>query len=261
MTAVAEKPCTLYRYFDASGNLLYVGISLNAITRASQHRTAPWYRLYSSSTAQHFASRAEAAAAEVAAIQTERPIFNVQHVVKAAQKKSKKPAKSSMPARERKGPYINGTPREVPRGHPWGYYHSERVFRLMRIAPDALEAVQEVVSAYHEYRRSGDDSGCALGFYESRRPDGESWRAYADRIVGTGRLAPDTHLAPDDRAWLRGDAWGTVRRLLGENAPECDCEHCKELQKLNRRSDMLLWQGFCPGCERRRGHCTCLEDL
>jgi hypothetical protein len=68
----------LYRYYDADGQLLYVGISLSAVARASQHRSEKgWWRDVARMTVEHLPSRAEAVAAELEAIRTEAPIHNV----------------------------------------------------------------------------------------------------------------------------------------------------------------------------------------
>jgi hypothetical protein len=36
--------CYLYRHFGHGNELLYVGISLSAIARLSQHRSSPWFK-------------------------------------------------------------------------------------------------------------------------------------------------------------------------------------------------------------------------
>lgn len=68
----------LYRHFDANGELLYVGISLNALARfAKGHRqTADWFLLISRIEIQNLATREEAIAAESEAIHREHPKFN-----------------------------------------------------------------------------------------------------------------------------------------------------------------------------------------
>lgn len=70
----------LYRYFDADGRLLYVGVSLSGIARQSQHQSAShWYADHASMTTEWFATRSEALEAERMAIITEKPIYNVVH--------------------------------------------------------------------------------------------------------------------------------------------------------------------------------------
>ena len=74
---------TLYRFFDADDRLLYVGIAGNPGRRFHQHANGPdgkpWWSHVARSTMEHFDTREEAAAAEVAAIVTEHPLHNVAH--------------------------------------------------------------------------------------------------------------------------------------------------------------------------------------
>lgn len=73
-----SQPTTLYRFFDADGQLLYVGISARGAARWSEHAgDKPWWPKVAQTTTEHFASRPEAAAAETEAIRTERPRHNV----------------------------------------------------------------------------------------------------------------------------------------------------------------------------------------
>ena|GEM_PF-2337736 len=70
----------LYRYFDADGKLLYVGISLSPVARQAQHRnTSSWYSRIASMTVQWFDTRSEACESEKAAIATEKPERNIAH--------------------------------------------------------------------------------------------------------------------------------------------------------------------------------------
>jgi hypothetical protein len=67
----------VYRYFDAEGRLLYVGVSLHAVARAMSHRNlAPWWQDARVMTIEHYATRQEALDAEWGAMQTENPIHN-----------------------------------------------------------------------------------------------------------------------------------------------------------------------------------------
>lgn len=69
---------TVYRMFDAEGVLLYVGISVHAPSRFHQHASdKPWWPLVRNVIVEHFATRGEAEAAELEAIQTEAPIHNI----------------------------------------------------------------------------------------------------------------------------------------------------------------------------------------
>lgn len=67
----------LYRHFDANGQLLYVGISLSALKRLSQHNSqSRWADQIANVTIETFPTRDSALAAEREAIISERPIHN-----------------------------------------------------------------------------------------------------------------------------------------------------------------------------------------
>lgn len=69
---------SLYRHFDAEGNLLYIGISLSALNRLSQHAdNSHWFEKISNVTIQHFPNRSAALVAEALAIAKENPAFNI----------------------------------------------------------------------------------------------------------------------------------------------------------------------------------------
>jgi excinuclease UvrABC nuclease subunit len=69
----------LYRHFDASGTLLYVGISLNAFQRLAQHRAdSHWFSQITRVEIEWLDSRSLALEAEANAITRELPRFNVQ---------------------------------------------------------------------------------------------------------------------------------------------------------------------------------------
>lgn len=73
-----HSPTDLYRFFDSAGQLLYVGISLSAAARASQHRAEkPWWGDVARMDVEHYDNRTDAARAELTAIKTERPLHNV----------------------------------------------------------------------------------------------------------------------------------------------------------------------------------------
>lgn len=74
------KTCYLYRLFDADDALLYIGISRSALGRLGEHLgEKTWAGEVVRTTIHPFGSRDEAAAAERAAIQSERPRYNIQH--------------------------------------------------------------------------------------------------------------------------------------------------------------------------------------
>lgn len=71
---------SLYRFFDAAGTLLYVGITNHLPRRLGQHgEDKPWFAQASTVTVEHYPDRAAALTAETAAITGERPVYNVHH--------------------------------------------------------------------------------------------------------------------------------------------------------------------------------------
>lgn len=68
---------SLYRHFSSDGTLLYVGISINALTRLLQHRSnSVWGRDIARVEIEHYPSRMAAKAEEDRAIANERPLHN-----------------------------------------------------------------------------------------------------------------------------------------------------------------------------------------
>ncbi|MFF9168278.1 MULTISPECIES: hypothetical protein [unclassified Streptomyces] len=75
-----DRRTALYRFFDDSDSLLYVGIAYDPDRRAKLHaRSAAdtWWPLIKERTDEWFDTRKEAEAAEKAAIASERPRFNM----------------------------------------------------------------------------------------------------------------------------------------------------------------------------------------
>jgi hypothetical protein len=70
-------PTQLYRHYDKDGQLLYVGISLSAVSRLSQHKEKPWYTEIATVTIETLPTRAHALRAERRAIWGESPRYNV----------------------------------------------------------------------------------------------------------------------------------------------------------------------------------------
>ncbi|GAS98820.1 Gp52 [Mycolicibacterium canariasense] len=75
----------LYRFFDADGGLLYIGQSVQAWARFDAHRKgAEFYSVAATITLERgFASPLELSRAELLAIRSERPRFNVAHTPNA----------------------------------------------------------------------------------------------------------------------------------------------------------------------------------
>lgn len=77
---IAQRRTHLYRHYSADGALLYVGISLSAISRLGQHADhATWFDKISRVEITAFDTRDAALAAEREAIARERPVHNIQH--------------------------------------------------------------------------------------------------------------------------------------------------------------------------------------
>lgn len=75
-----SSECNLYRHFDADGTLLYVGISLSALSRLASHKNAAkWFDQIAVVRIERLESREAALAAERKAIKEERPRHNVVH--------------------------------------------------------------------------------------------------------------------------------------------------------------------------------------
>lgn len=69
----------LYRHFDETGALLYVGVSLNTVSRLVDHkRTAKWFSRLARVEVQRFPTREASLDAERLAVETERPLYNIQ---------------------------------------------------------------------------------------------------------------------------------------------------------------------------------------
>ena len=80
MSTPQSKPTTLYRFFDAEGVLLYVGISSIGAMRWVGHQSREWWIDVATVTTEHFPDRDLAAEAEIVAIRTEKPRHNVIYV-------------------------------------------------------------------------------------------------------------------------------------------------------------------------------------
>jgi hypothetical protein len=76
------RRCVLYRHYDSTGVLLYVGISERPGRRTGKHaEESGWVPFAVRMDAQWFDNRATATAMEKQAIRAERPVFNRQHAV------------------------------------------------------------------------------------------------------------------------------------------------------------------------------------
>lgn len=74
-------PTTLYRLYDAEGRLLYVGCSINWMSRLMHHKVVKareWWTDIARAELTRYDSRTEAMEAEFAAIRDEDPLHNGQ---------------------------------------------------------------------------------------------------------------------------------------------------------------------------------------
>lgn len=73
----------LYRLYDETEELLYIGISHNPDLRFGQHsQTKPWWSDVAHREVEWHGTRTEAADAEKAAIESERPRWNLHHAIR-----------------------------------------------------------------------------------------------------------------------------------------------------------------------------------
>jgi predicted GIY-YIG superfamily endonuclease len=80
MTTATVQRTALYRFFDADHQLLYVGITSDPETRWKSHgryAASTWWPKVHSKTMHWFDDRTEAVAAELKAIRSESPLYNM----------------------------------------------------------------------------------------------------------------------------------------------------------------------------------------
>ncbi|MFI7073604.1 GIY-YIG nuclease family protein [Micromonospora sediminicola] len=78
--AINNQPHALYRFFDRTDALLYVGITMNLPARLKQHRKDKhWWLQVTNIVIEPFETREAALAAEKKAIRDESPVYNDQH--------------------------------------------------------------------------------------------------------------------------------------------------------------------------------------
>jgi hypothetical protein len=75
-----EHGPAVYRFFDATGQVLYIGSTISIARRRKQHTTAPWWPAVAAERVDQYPTRAEAATAEVRAIKAELPLHNRTYV-------------------------------------------------------------------------------------------------------------------------------------------------------------------------------------
>lgn len=73
---MSTGPTTLYRFHDADGQLLYVGVTMALFRRIMNHRAKPWWEEVAGASFEHFETRGEALLAELIAVARENPRYN-----------------------------------------------------------------------------------------------------------------------------------------------------------------------------------------
>lgn len=77
---MSSKPHALYRHYDKSGTLLYIGISNSVFTRLSGHKhSSSWIKDAVRMDTEYFKDKPTAEIEEALAIKRERPKFNIKH--------------------------------------------------------------------------------------------------------------------------------------------------------------------------------------
>ena len=70
----------LYRHFNSKDELMYIGISISAAHRLSQHKTtSAWIDDITKITIENFETREQVIEAETSSIKKEKPLYNVVH--------------------------------------------------------------------------------------------------------------------------------------------------------------------------------------
>ena len=74
---MVRQPTCVYRFYDAEGVLLYVGLTMRFKERLSAHKRRDWWHLVSRCDVEWFDGREPAKTAEREAIATEDPTYNI----------------------------------------------------------------------------------------------------------------------------------------------------------------------------------------
>jgi hypothetical protein len=116
MISTSEQRTALYRFYDASENLLYVGITNDPWRRWRQHvQEKSWYPQVKHQAVTWYDSRIAAEAAEYAAIRCQHPRFNVAGAVRpVADEVPAEPAPQPSPVDEAEVPHLEPGPAETP---------------------------------------------------------------------------------------------------------------------------------------------------
>lgn len=141
---------TLYRFWNKDSELLYIGISLNAIARLSQHsKDKDWYQEVASITMEHFGSREELEKAERESIFKERPRYNIVYNHSLVERdcirvsseyiKYKEKRENSIQKAKDKGAY---------KGRPTDFYLHQKIVEMI-LAGHSYSYIQNNLSVTH----------------------------------------------------------------------------------------------------------------
>lgn len=204
----------LYRFYSATGQLLYTGITNNPGNRFKQHQQSkPWWHEVSGITVEKYNSRAEVLAAEKRAIQVEQPKYNIQRP-SLVPKSTAAPALNaappgltwiceacSRPVNDGKG-YLHVSMHDVhERERAWREFEKKHTTELgLQIAGEAWSEMFDMVDiakwqAHHGECDPDPDSGDYWFAIERVR-------THADLLRRTGHLMEKTWLEATDCAEL-----------------------------------------------------------
>lgn len=100
MDTLQHDATSLYRFYDAAGKLLYVGITRRGWHRFDEHSASKhWWEQVCTTRVKHFATRDAARKAELAAIASERPQHNIADVPKVRTRRRTKMIFDASPCR------------------------------------------------------------------------------------------------------------------------------------------------------------------
>lgn len=78
---MVTKMPSVYRMRNADGELLYIGVSIAVIQRVAQHKVCKgWFYEISHIDIEHFDCLGDAESAEIEAIKSEKPKYNIAHM-------------------------------------------------------------------------------------------------------------------------------------------------------------------------------------
>jgi predicted GIY-YIG superfamily endonuclease len=208
----------LYRFFNADGALLYVGITHRLNERLSAHKKQKAWDEVAQITLQHYPTRELAADAEVKAIQTENPHWNVTHSAGEHYVARISPDvwKGDEESRTR---YL--------RFRAWpdlGKFYSDRCTKCLRWSDDELEpgTMTELVAQEFGFTRrfsrgpvDGVNAGSILLEYECPRC-GHIWECFFGEDLPLWQGADPSVLSwllslfPRGSVWDKEDVWMLV---------------------------------------------------